>query len=134
MESEPYTKNVHHGPLVLRIALGLLFIIPGLSKLANPGMIIGMLRELGFPAAAFLGWILLLSEIIFGAAVLAGYKIRTTVWPLAIIMVIAGVTVAIPQIGSNPMAVPMTLFHLVALAGLVSLYFTGPGAHAVKEN
>ncbi len=133
MESEPYTKNAHHGPLVLRIALGLLFIIPGLSKLANPGMIIGMLRDLGFPAAALMGWILLLSEVVFGAAVLAGYKVRTTVWPLAIIMVVAGVTVAIPQIGSNPLAVPMTLFHLVALAGLVSLYFTGPGAHAVSK-
>lgn len=130
MEFEPYTKNAHHGPLVLRIALGLLFIIPGLSKLASPGIIIGMLRDLGFPAAALMGWILLLSEIVFGAAVLAGYKVRTTVWPLAIIMVVAGVTVAIPQIGSNPLAVPMTLFHLVALAGLVSLYFTGPGAHA----
>lgn len=132
MESEPYTKTAPHGPLVLRIALGLLFIIPGLSKLANPAMIIGMLRELGFPAAALFGWILLLSEIVFGTAVLAGYKVRTTVWPLAIIMVVAGVTVAVPQIGSNPMAVPITLFHLVALAGLVSLYFTGAGAHAVK--
>lgn len=133
MESEPYTKNAPHGPLILRIALGLLFIIPGLSKLANPGMVIGMLRDLGFPAAGLMGWILLLAEITFGAAVLAGYKVRMTIWPLAVIMVVAGVTVAAPQIGSNPMAVPMTLFHLVTLAGLVSLYFTGPGAHSVSK-
>ena len=116
MESDTYIKNAHYGPLVLRIALGLLFVIPGLSKLANPGMIIGMLGELGFPAAAFFGWLLLLSEIVFGAAVLAGYKIRTMVWPLAIIMVLAGLMVAVPQIGSNPMSVPMALFHLFSFA------------------
>ena len=65
-------KNSHYGPTLLRVVLGLLFIIPGLGKLVNPAMIIGMLGQLGFPAATLLGWVLLLSEIVFGAAVLTG--------------------------------------------------------------
>ena len=126
-------KNSQYGPTITRIALGLLFIIPGLSKLSNPAGIIGMLGGLGFFAPALWGWVLLLSEIIFGAAVFVGWKVKYTVWPLVIIMLVAGSTVALPQIGTNPMAVPITLFHLVAVAALIGVFLTGPGALAVKQ-
>lgn len=126
-------ENSKYGPTALRVALGLLFIIPGLSKLANPVGIIKMLGELGFFAPALWGWVLLLSEIIFGAAVLIGWKVKYTVWPLVIIMIIAGFRVAIPNIGTNPMAVPISLFHLVAIAALVAVFLIGPGALAIKQ-
>lgn len=126
------SKNVNqYGPTVLRLLLGLLFVIPGLMKLMNPGMIIGMLGELGFPAPAFFGWLLLLSEIVFGVAVLVGWKVRYTVWPLVFIMLVAIFTVTIPTMQGNPVTL---LFHLAAVAGLVSLYLTGPGALGVKQN
>ena len=121
------------GPALLRLALGLLFIIPGLLKLANPGMIIGMLGQLGFPAPLFLGWLLLLSEIVFGAAVLAGWKTKYTVWPLIVIMIVAVLVVYVPQLAKDPMAIANVLFHILAIAALLSVYFTGPGAYAVKQ-
>ncbi|MBT5215461.1 DoxX family protein, partial [Candidatus Woesearchaeota archaeon] len=69
----------------MRVMLGLLFLIPGISKLQTPEMIIGMLGGLGFPSAAFFGWILILSEIVFGIALIVGYRVKLAVIPLIII-------------------------------------------------
>lgn len=122
-----------YGPLVLRIGLGVLFIIPGFMKLMNPAMIIGMLGEIGFPAAAFFGWVLLLSEIIFGISVLIGWKVRYTTWPLSIILLVAAISVWIPMLGENPMAPVVLLLHLTGIGGLVSLALSGAGAAAVDK-
>jgi putative oxidoreductase len=119
-------------PLLLRVALGLVFILPGLSKFTNPDMIIGMLAGLGFPAASLLGWILLLSEIGFGSAVLAGYKTKYTIWPLVVILVVALFKVTLPELGTSPMAMITVLWHVLGIATLVSIYYTGPGSHAIK--
>ena len=127
-------KNSMYGPTLLRVILGLLFIIPGLSKLANPAMIIGMLRQLGFPAATLFGWVLLLSEIVFGAAVLTGWKTNYTVWPLVIVLAVATLTVGLPMLGKDPMAMINISFHLLGIAALISVYLTGPGAYAVKQS
>ncbi|MBI4141039.1 DoxX family protein [Candidatus Woesearchaeota archaeon] len=123
-----------YGPSILRLALGPLFIIPGVMKLMNPGMIIGMLGQIGFPAPTFFGWLLLLSEIIFGASVLVGYKVKLTVWPLVIVLAVATITVHIPSIATNPMGLIDVLFRLLGIAALISLHFTGPGAVAVQED
>ena len=120
--------NKTQGQAVLRIALGLFFIIPGLSKLMNPAGITGMLSGLGFPAATLFAWILLLSEIIFGASLLIGYKTKIAVWPLSIILVVAIILVVIPGFDfSNSQSVMTLLWHLVGLAGLISIGSVGPG-------
>ncbi len=124
--------NSKYGPALLRLTLGLLFIIPGLSKLSNPGMIIGMLQQMGFFTPAFWGWILLLSEIVFGGAVLAGWKLKYTVWPLVIVLAVATALVSVPALGKDPMAMINISFHLLGIAALISLFFTGPGAYAAK--
>jgi putative oxidoreductase len=126
-------ENSKYGPTILRVILGLLFILPGLSKLANPAMIAGMLGELGFPVAGLLGWILLLSEIFFGAAVLVGWRTKQTIWPLVLILAVATLTVGLPALGSSPMAMINVSFHLLGITALVSVYLTGPGAYTVKN-
>ncbi len=123
--------NKEYAPTVLRVGLGLLFIIPGLAKLMNPGMIIGMLEGMGMPAPALLGWIVLLAEIGFGAAVLFGYKLQQAVWPLVVILAVALFMVHVPNlIAKVPMAMPMVLFHVLGITALWSLYLSGPGAKA----
>ena len=124
----------NYGPFVLRLGLGILFFIPGLQKLANPGMIIGMLDGMGVPLATLMGWVLLLSEIVFGGSVLAGYKLKVTVWPLVVIMTVALFAVHVPAwMSGAPMALISVLFHLLGIAGLVSLYYNGAGSLAVKS-
>ncbi len=121
------------GPAVLRLVLGPLFVVPGVSKLLDPGVIIGMLGNLGFPLPAFFGWLLLLSEIIFGAAVFVGYRVKYTVWPLIVVMVVAVLTVHLPTGATSVMGWVDTLFRLLAAAALVNLYLSGAGKWAFGE-
>ena len=90
-----------------------------------------MLTNLGFPAPAFFAWLLLLSELIFGISVLVGWKVKYTVWPLVIVMLVATWTVVIPNMEGSYVSL---MFHLITAAGLVSIYLTGPGAMAVDKN
>lgn len=119
-----------YGHSLLRVTIGLLFLIMGYNKLTNPGGIIGMLGNIGFPAATFFGWLLLLSELIFGALILVGYKIKYTTWPLAIILVVAVLTVVIPGEGIGSAS---AFFHYISIAALISLAWTGPGEWAISE-
>ncbi|MBT3865809.1 DoxX family protein [Candidatus Woesearchaeota archaeon] len=116
----------------MRVLLGLLFLIPGISKLMNPDMIIGMLGGLGFPSAALFGWILILSEIVFGIALVVGFKVKYAVWPLIIILAVAILTVHIKDV-ENPMRMIDILFRLGAIAGLNLLRYTGNGSFAVSK-
>jgi putative oxidoreductase len=120
-----------YAPTVLRVFLGLLFFIPGIGKLLNPSGIIGMLDGMGFPLAALFGWIVILVEVLGGLALILGYKTKYTIWPLAIVMVVAIFATVLPAFGANPMAYINLLFHLLAIGGLVSLYMSGPGAKSI---
>ncbi len=122
-----------YGPTVLRVFTGVLFVVPGLMKLMNPSMIIGMLGQMGWPLATVFGWIVILSEVLCGLAVIAGFKLKYTVWPLVVIMLVATFGVYVPMLGADPTAIGSVLFHLLALAALVNLYLTGPGALGVDK-
>ncbi|MBI2661811.1 DoxX family protein [Candidatus Woesearchaeota archaeon] len=124
-------KNSRYGPAILRVFLGLLFIVPGITKLMNPAGIIGLVGKIGFPIAPLFGWIVIISELVCGAALIAGYKLKYAVWPLVVIMGVAAVAVYLPSIKQNPTTF---LFHLVAIAGLVNLFLTGPGAYAAGKD
>lgn len=115
-------KHKTYGITILRIALGLLFLIPGLGKLMNPAGITGMLGGLGFPIAGFFAWILLISEIVFGTMLIFNWKTKIAVWPLFAILLVATLLVAIPGLDmSNPMTIINILWHLVGLAGLFAI-------------
>ena len=118
-----------HGHTLIRVTVGLLFVIMGFSKFTNPSGIIGMLGGIGFPAPTFFGWLLLLSELIFGALILVGYKVRYTAWPLAIILIVAVLTVTIPSEGIGSAT---AFFHYISIATLISLAWTGPGEWAIS--
>lgn len=124
----------HYGPMLIRFGIGLIFIVTGLLKFINPPAIIGMLDELGFPAATFLGWLLLLSEIVLGIAIFIGYKVKYFIWPLILVLVIAILTVHLPNIKNGiPMAEIMLLFHILGITALLSLFYTGCGAMSVDR-
>ncbi len=100
--------------IVNRILLGLLMLIPGSLKLfvIKPSGVVGMLSGIGFPAPTFFAWVLILSEIVFGIAILLKWKLEYSVWPPIVIMLVAGFTVSW---GSWP----TLLMHLV----IASNYF-----------
>ena len=97
-----------------RVLLGLLMVIPGLSKLFVSGAsgVSGMLLGIGLFAWApgFWAWILILSEIFFGLAIIARWKLEYTVIPPMIILAVATFTVVWGSWSS-------VLLHLVAISG-----------------
>ena len=123
-------SNAMFGPTILRVFIGFLFIIPGFMKLFNPEGIIGMLAGLGFPAAGFFGWLVLLTELLFGGLVLLGWKLRWTIWPLFIVLLVAILVVHLPALSAATMG--SFLFHVLGLAVLLSLFFTGGGRYALR--
>ena len=118
---------------ILRVITGILFLLPGIMKLMDPSGITGMLSGLGFPAPSFLAWILLLSEIIFGASLIVGWKTRYTTWPLVVVLLVATLTVAIAGALQNPAGWINVLFHLLGIAALISIFSEGPGAWAASK-
>jgi len=112
------------GPFALRIGVGGIFLTAGIMKILNPPMIVGMLESLGFPGPTFWAWLLILAELLCGAAVLTGFKLKWTTVPLVIVMIVAIAT------SDQPMTV---LPNVVILSGLVSLWLSGPGAWALDK-
>ena len=126
-------QNADTAQLLLRVTLGLLFIIPGVSKLMDLSGITGMLGGLGFPAAGLFAWILLLSEIIFGITLVLGWKTQKTAWPLVLILVVATLLVHLKSVDfSNTMTVINVLWHLVGISALLSIIWTGPGKYKLR--
>jgi putative oxidoreductase len=121
-------KYTEYAPTLLRILIGVLFLVQGIQKLGNPDGVSGMLSGIGFPIPLVFAWILILSEVVFGAAVLVGWKTKYAVWPLVLIMVVAALVGGI-QWGTGFVSV---MLHLITAAALVSIYFTGPGKLAIE--
>ncbi len=112
-----------YGPFALRIGIGGIFVFAGIMKLINPSMVVGMLGGMGFPAPGFWTWLLILVELLCGAAVLVGFKLKWATIPLAVVMLVA-IVVSDMQIAIN---------NTVILSGLVSLWLSGPGAWALSR-
>ncbi len=119
------------GHFLLRLTVGILFLVQGIGKFQNPNGVTTMLTGIGFPIPLVFAWILILSEIIFGALILIGYKVKYTAWPLAIILLVATLTVVIPSGGFNSVNF---YFHLISIAGLITIALTGPGKWAVSKS
>lgn len=120
--------NKAQGIAVLRVTLGLLFLVPGISKLMSPEGITGMLSGLGFPAAALFAWILIIVEVLGGAALILGKKMKHAVWALFIVLLVATLLVHLPALDfANQGTVMDMLWRFVGLGGLLSLHSTGPG-------
>lgn len=124
------SNNHMLGHTLLRVVIGLLFLFAGVKKLMNPDSVTGMLTNMGFPIAMAFAWILILSELIFGALILVGYKTKYTSWPLAIILAVAWIVAVVPNGGISS---TNSFFHLMGIAGLITIALTGPGKWAITK-
>ena len=110
----------NYAPLVLRIGLGGLFLTAGIMKLIDPTSVVKMLSELGFPVAIFWAWLLILTEMLFGAALVTGLKIKWTTIPLVIVLIVAIIVNITTNIG-------VVLTNTALLFCLAALWMLGPG-------
>ncbi|MBS3083934.1 DoxX family protein [Candidatus Pacearchaeota archaeon] len=90
--------NIKNILTVNRILLGLLMLVAGLMKLfvfTPSGVAENTIMKIALFSWApiFWAWVLILSEIVFGIAILASWRLKYTVWPPIIIMLVAAFTV-----------------------------------------
>ncbi len=115
-------KNVETAMLINRIVLGLLMLVPGLFKLFvfKSSGVTGMLSGMAFfnLMPGFWAWVLILSEIVFGIAILANWKLKYTVIPPIIILLVATLMSAIKWGDLMGTSWASVLLHLAAITNL----------------
>ncbi|RMF55610.1 DoxX family protein [Candidatus Woesearchaeota archaeon] len=85
-----------------RVLLGLVMFVAGGMKLlvSGPDNVSGMLSGIGFPAPLFFAWVLIVFEILCGAAIIMNWNIKYAVIPPMIILLVASFTVHISNVSN----------------------------------
>lgn len=116
--------------LILRVAVGVIFIFHGYGKLFGgaPGMVAftGMVAKLGFPAPALFAYAAAFAEFFGGIAVLLGVFTDVAAILIAIVMLVA-------LVGVKKFSLPAADVDLSLLAITLALYFMGPGKYTVMK-
>jgi putative oxidoreductase len=127
-------------PLPLRLIVGFGFMEHGWAKLARgPENFAAILAALHMPLPSVLAWATILTELIGGLAVLAGALIPLISVPMAIVLLVAIVTVHLPNGFSSIKLQSVTAegahfgqpgyeTDLLYLAGVAALVLGGPSA------
>lgn len=122
-------ENPALGMLLLRMAVAALFLLPGIMKMMDPSMIIGMIQNnvgiAGDLGVAF-GWAVIMTEVLGGLFVLLGKLVPVILYNLSllgflVILVVAMVSIHIP--GGDMMTI---LSHVLMIASVLALKFTRP--------
>jgi len=113
-----------YASLLLRIGLGGLFLAAGIMKLLDPAMFTGMLEGMGFPMAAFFAWIVIVVEVLGGASVVAGFKLKWSVPPLALILLVA--------VGLGAGGVGVVMSNIALIFCLASLWCMDSGMWSLR--
>jgi len=121
------STNAGLGLLILRVVIGLVFLMHGIGKLTHMDNTIGFFTQIGIPMANLAAWVMALVETAGGVALILGVALPIVALMLAIDMVVAILKVQLRKglIGGYEL-------ELTLLAGLVCLMLAGPGIMAVQ--
>ena len=122
------------GLTILRVVVGIVFFVHGLQKLFLMGFggVAGMMEGLGVPAPGLFAIMLMLVELLGGLALILGFFTRIVAIPLAVDMLVATLTVHLPN-GFFTIPNDGYEFTLVLLAASVALAVAGPGEAALDR-
>ncbi len=128
------TKNINVGLLIIRISVGALMLLHGLSKLVGGiGFIQGILESKGLPG--FIAYGVIVGEVVAPLAIIIGYRTRIAAAIFAFNALVAMFLVHAQQIFtlSEQGGWALELLGLY-LFGSVALIFTGAGKIALSSN
>ena len=129
----------------LRLIIGYGFMEHGYAKLARgPDDFANILHALGMPAATLLSWATIIVELLGGLAVLLGAFVPLASIPMTIVLLVAIVTVHLPNGFSSIKLQSVTAAgaqfgqpgyetDLLYLAGLAALVLGGSGPFAIDQ-
>jgi putative oxidoreductase len=120
-----------YGPLGARVSLALIFLVSGVSKLADPGAVAGYIAAKGLPLATLLAVSAGVLEVAGGLLVLLGLRARWGALALAAFLVPTTLIFHNP-IGLEGMAAQMETIQLMKnlaiMGGLLAIGAFGPGS------
>lgn len=91
------TTNAPAAVLLIRLAVGLVFISEGLQKFLFPDTVgVGRFAKIGFPAPEFLAYFVAVFEITCGTLIVLGLLTRLAVIPTITIMIVAIASTKVP--------------------------------------
>jgi putative oxidoreductase len=137
------TKYQQYAPLILRLVTGFGFVAHGWVKLSRgPAGFEKLITQLGVPFPHFTSWLVPLTEVGGGLALMIGSFTTLVAIPLMITILVAMITVqlkfgfsSVNTIGLTPegpkFGPPGYEINLLYIAGLISLMITGAGAFSV---
>lgn len=113
--------------LLLRVGVGIIFIISGWGKLTGIEGVQGFFGNIGIPLPGIMAWIVAIVEFFGGIMVLLGAYAKIPYLLLAIIMLVAIFTVKLDQgFGASRL-------ELMLLLASLALYLTGSGQYSVDH-
>jgi putative oxidoreductase len=125
--------NDDTGKLVLRIALGVLILLHGISKLRNGiGWLDGALASAGLPV--FLKYGVYVGEILAPLALIAGWYSRIGAWLIAVNMLFAlGLVHGAELVLLNEQGGLKLELQYLFFVTAIALALIGPGRYAVNQ-
>jgi len=119
------------GPLLVRLTIGLVFVMTGWGKLNNLDTVTGFFRSLGIPAAGFHAVFVSSLELVGGLLLIAGLGTRIASALLISVMAVAIWTAKLPELhGLVDLA---NTIELTYLALFVWLLVQGPGTASIDH-
>jgi putative oxidoreductase len=99
MEAEGVARMQGWGLAILRVVVGIVFLVHGFQKLFLMGFdgVAGVMGSLGVPAPGLFAVIVTLVELLGGLALILGLFTRLAAIPLAVDMLVATLTVHLPN-------------------------------------
>lgn len=91
-------SNEVRGVILIRLAVGLIFLSQGVLKFTNPRMGVERFTRIGFPHPAFTAHFVGTFEVVCGLLVLLGFFTRIAAVPLLIVILTAIATTKIPEL------------------------------------
>lgn len=114
-------------PLLLRIGVGVIFIVAGWGKLNGIEGVQGFFGDLGIPLPGLMAWVVAIVEFFGGLMVLLGAYTRIPALLLACIMVVALLTT---KLGGEFSAARLDIMLLLTT---LALFFLGSGKYSVDD-
>jgi len=123
--------------------IGYGFMVHGFAKLSRgPDVFAGILHSIGVPAPHLMAWLTIIAEVLGGLAITLGAFVTVVSVPLAMLLLVAVVTVHLPYGFSSIKLIAVTPAgaqfgppgyecDLLYLAGLAALVLGGPGPLAI---
>ena len=117
-------------PLVSRILLGLIFVLAGAGKIADPAGTAGYISSGGLPGT-LLVWPTIALELLGGLALIVGFKARWAALALAAFSIVAAALYH--NNFADQVQMVMFLKNLAMAGGLLLVYLYGAGKFAIDK-